>query len=142
MAESLGRGLGGGQASWWMGALIGTPLGLLALIMPDRRRYLRHAAMAFVVVLATTLLIGMGGLLLAWNDITAENQAQYYVPPSVTDPVAFHRVGTLHELSYLGGFVGIAAGALYLIGARLWLGRKQSSAGIASSDQHGRSGRA
>ncbi len=115
-----GAAIVGWKASWWMGVLIGIPLGLIGLIMPSPRSYLFHCLMAFLVVLATTLAVGLGGLVYAWQYLTLDDVRDYVLPRGVTDRWAFHRAGIMHESSYLGGFIGIATGAIYLVAARLW----------------------
>jgi hypothetical protein len=118
----LGASLVGWHASWWMGIFLGVPVLLVALIFPGPKGYLRHALIAFAVVLATGLAVGLGGLLVATCTITEANASFFWVPERVTDPVAFERAGMMHDSSYLGGALGILTAWAYLLVARLRLG--------------------
>src|SRR5712672_2898044 len=90
----VGVALVGWYASWWMGLLIGLPVLLIGLIMPDVRTYLTRSLIAFVVVAVTALAVGLGALARAWLTITASNLPAYWYPEDVADKVAFARVGT------------------------------------------------
>jgi hypothetical protein len=106
-----------------MGIFLGVPVLLVALIFPGPKDYLRHALIAFAAVLATGLVVGLGGLLVATCAITEANASRFWVPERVADPVAFQRAVMMHDCSYLGGALGILTAWVYLIVARLWLGR-------------------
>ena len=118
MHGRLGAAWVGWQASWWMGVLLGLPLGAMALIMPSRRSYLFHYGMALLVVLATALAFGLCGLLYAKAYYTAGDFANFITPAGVADPDAFHHVGYMHGCSYDGGVAGLLAGLVYLVVAR------------------------
>jgi len=45
--------------------------------------------------------------------ITPESLPAFHYPEGV-DKVAFARVGVMHNFSYLGGFLGIVTGIVYL----------------------------
>jgi len=45
-------------------------------------------------------------------------------PEEVQNRVAFARAGTMHNFSYLGGFLGIVTGSAYLLAERYRLRRK------------------
>ena len=107
-----------------MGLLIGVPVLLVGLILPDGKAYLTRCLVAFVVVAATALAVGLGALLVACLTITRYNltMEDYEHYPNVVDVVAFERAGFMHGFSYLGGFIGILTGSVYLIIARVRLG--------------------
>jgi MFS family permease len=96
----VGAAIVGWYASWWMGILIGIPVLIVGLILPGWRSYLKHCLIAFVVVAGTALLIGLGAL----------TYASFAISES-----AFARAGTMHNFSYLGGFLGIITGSVYLV---------------------------
>jgi hypothetical protein len=98
-----GAAIVGWHASWWMGFLIGVPLLIVGMILPGWKAYLSRCLIAFAVVVGTALLVGLAALLYA----------------SVENKVAFDRAGTMHNYSYLGGFLGIITGSLYLIIERI-----------------------
>jgi hypothetical protein len=122
----VGAALVGWHASWWMGLFIGLPVLIIGLIMPDGRSYMLHALIAFAIVAVTTLLVGLGALAVASAIITPANLPDFGYPDAVADKVAFARAGTMHNFSYLGGFLGILTASLYLIVARVRLARRRS----------------
>ncbi len=110
----VGASIVGWHASWWMGLFIGLPLLIVGLILPGWRTYLRCCLFAFAVAAITALVVGLGALVYA--NLTISN---YQDPDGGVDEVAFHRAGMMHEFSYLGGFIGILTGTLYLIVERV-----------------------
>jgi hypothetical protein len=119
----VGASIVGWHASWWMGLLIGVPVLLIGLIMPDGRTYLTRCLVAFGVVAATALIVGLGALV--WASFTiSESSLPGYWYPGVADKVAFARAATMHNFSYLGGFIGIITGSLYLIVERIRLSNR------------------
>jgi hypothetical protein len=119
LRNRAGAAIVGWEASWWMGLFIGVPLLLVGLILPGWKLYLSRCLIAFVVVAATALLFGLGALVYGCLTISASSLPGYWYPDQVADRVAFARAGTMHNFSYLGGFLGIVTGSLYLIVERL-----------------------
>ena len=117
----IGASIVGWRASWWMGEIIGVPVLLVGLVMPDAKTYFTRNLIAFVVVAITALIIGLGALAYASTSITASDLPGDWYPEGVTDQVAFARAGTMHNFSYLGGFLGIITGSLYLVVERIRL---------------------
>jgi hypothetical protein len=113
-----GAAIVGWKATWWMGVIIGVPLLTAGLIIPGWRAYLRHCLIAFVVVASTALLFGLGALAVASATVSAANLPDFWYPEAPIDRVAFARVGIMHNFSYLGGFLGILTGMIYLAIAR------------------------
>lgn len=106
LRNRVGASIVGWYASWWMGLFIGVPVLLVALIMPDRRSYVTRSLVAFAVVVFTALVVGLSALIHA------------------SDRVAFDRVGTMHNFSYLGGGLGIITASIYLVIERVRLTRR------------------
>jgi hypothetical protein len=117
----VGASLVGWYASWWMGLLVGIPVLFIGLILPGWRLYVSRCLIAMGIVVVTALLVGLGALLIASFTITDAQLPAYWYPPGVVDKVAFARAGTMHNFSYLGGFLGIVTASLYLIVERLRL---------------------
>ena len=115
----VGASIVGWRASWWMGLFIGVPVLLVGLILPGWKVYLSRCLIAFAVVAGTALLVGLGALLYAYLTISEASLPGYWYPDQVADKVAFARAGTMHNFSYLGGFLGIVTGSLYLIVERM-----------------------
>ncbi len=79
------------------------------------------------VVAATALVVGLMALAVASVTITETNLPDYEFPNGVADRVAFARAGTMHNFTYLGGFLGIFTGSAFLIVARVRTKSKQAN---------------
>lgn len=121
----LGAAVVGWYASWWMGLIIGIPVLLTGLVLPDAKTYLKHALLAFVVVACTALSVGLCALAVGYFTISEQSLPRFWYPPGVINRVAFARAGNMHNFSYLGGGIGILTGAGYLIMTRLRLTKSQ-----------------
>ncbi len=122
----IGASLVGWYASWWMGFLIGVPVLLIGLILPGWKVYLSRCLAAFVVVAGTALVVGLGALAYASLTISEASLPDYRYPNGVTDKAAFARAAAMHNFSYLGGFLGIITGSMYLIVERIRLSKRHS----------------
>lgn len=96
----IGASIVGWLAAWWMGAIIGTPLAMVALIGTAPKQYFQRSLESLLVAATTALLIGLVALVYAFTQ---------------SNLTAFERAGSMHNFSYLGGGVGILTGAAYLI---------------------------
>jgi hypothetical protein len=119
----LGAALVGWHASWWMGLIIGIPVLLVGLILPSWRVYLSRCLLAFGIIAATALVVGLAALIYASFDITE---------------TAFDRAGTMHNFSYLGGFLGIITGSLFLVSERVRIASGAAKALPLTSPASGR----
>jgi hypothetical protein len=119
-------------ATWWVGTGCALLLGLLGFIFREPAQMRRALVRAALWVLAGAIAGGIIGYASGCHWVTADTITGYarWVPPAVTDPVAFVRVGFLHNGSYLGGFAGLIAGAIYLVVARIKAGRRTSGSGL------------
>lgn len=135
----IGASIVGWHASWWMGFLIGVPVLLVGLILPGWQAYLRHCLIAFGVVALTALAVGLGALIYACLTISESSPPAFRYPDGVVDKVAFARAGVMHNYSYLGGFLGIITGTLYLIIVRVWLAKRGSRPSLSICSTHGAS---
>ena len=117
----VGAAIVGWKATWWMGLFIGVPVLLVGLALPDAKTYLSRSLIAFAVVAVTALVVGLAALAYASCTVTDSTLPDYWFPDGVVDKAAFARVGIMHDFSYLGGFLGIITGSLYLIIERVRL---------------------
>lgn len=113
--DRWGAALVGWAASWWMGVLIGVPIVAPGLRLPGGRAFATRCLTGFALAAATAMVVGLGALAWAAATITDPSQAGFRIPDDAADPIAFCRAGTMHNFSYLGGFLGIFAGAGYVI---------------------------
>jgi hypothetical protein len=124
LRNRIGASMVGWYASWWMGLIIGVPVLLIGLMLPDWKSYLTHGLAAFAVVVGTTLVVGLGALVYGFVTMSEGALPGYWYPQGVADRVAFARAGTMHNFSYLGGGIGIITGSAYLSRARLRLTKR------------------
>lgn len=115
LQNRLGAAIVGWQASWWMGLVIGLPIYLLCLAIRGTMAFVRVFLLAALVVVAITLLTGLGALFAGHLAIHDDHLPGWMAGRDVTDPVAFARAGLMHDFSYLGGLIGLAAGAFIVI---------------------------
>jgi hypothetical protein len=80
---------------------------------------------AFAVVAATALVVGLLALAWASYSITSTSSPRFANDPlSPEARVAFQRAGTMHNFSYLGGFLGILTATGYLLAERVRLSNR------------------
>ncbi len=104
-------------ASWWMGAIVGGPLILLALRVKGPLRFVRTVLTAAAAVAAVTLIIGLIALAVAFVLVEPD-----MVPPWVRNlglspakAVRFLRAGIMHDAAYAGALVGAVAGCVVVL---------------------------
>ena len=87
----------------------------------------------FGIVAVTTLIVGVGALLIAFFIIDADKVGEVArYGNEINDDVAFARSGVMHNFSYLGGMIGIITGALAIYALRL----RQLNAESHSNGKH------
>jgi hypothetical protein len=113
--QRLGAAIVGWGAAWWMGVIIS------AVLLPVSRRcwqepdYVARVLRAYWAVTGTALLCGMLALLAGYALLDADNAGEFRpYGNEIQDHVAFARAGLMHNCSYLGGVLGIAAGVVVL----------------------------
>jgi hypothetical protein len=111
----LGASIVGWNASWWMGILIGLPIYVAGLFVRGHGEFCRAYLRAAMLVVLTALLIGLAALAFSFVLIDAQHLPTWMAGRSVGNPVAFARAGTMHNYSYLGGFVGLISGVVLMI---------------------------
>lgn len=114
--ERAGAALVGWQAAWWMGIVIGVVLIPFGLIIPGNTNYFWGMLRVFLVVTATTMLVGLAALAVAYIVVDREMAGNLVAYDNhIEDDVSFMRAGTMHNFSYLGGLFGIVTGAIAII---------------------------
>ncbi|XAM00785.1 hypothetical protein OT109_05205 [Phycisphaeraceae bacterium D3-23] len=111
----IGAAMVGWSATWWMGLLVGPPLILIGLLIPDPWAYAVATAKSFLVAIITAAAVGLFGLALAIPISVRDRLPHFDFPNGVEHPEAFLEVGVLHTASYLGGLIGLFAALIYLI---------------------------
>jgi hypothetical protein len=115
LQNRFGVGIVGIKATWWIGLLIGIIIIPTGLIIPNWRNYLNVMLWAFIFVSLTALIIGIIGLIYGLINYNINNLPSFNIPEGVKDRIKFCVVGNMHNLSYIGGFIGIVVGIIYII---------------------------
>ncbi|UOQ96130.1 hypothetical protein MUN81_12785 [Hymenobacter sp. 5317J-9] len=103
-------------ATWWMGASIGFILCLAGLTHATWKQMLRVTLRAFLITMFTAFVTEIAGLVygrlvLANDPVKAfEN---WFIPENIIDFKNYIAVGSMHNFSYAGGFIGLIAGIIY-----------------------------
>lgn len=102
----------GFMATWWMGLPIGVILGLTGLVHKNSRQMLHATLGAIVVTVVVAFATGMIGL--AYGKLyLADTGVSWWLPENLIDKRNFIAVGSMHNFSYIGGLIGMIAGAIY-----------------------------
>jgi len=110
----LGDGLVGVYATWWMGIVIGLFLIPVGLIIPGWKNYFWGMIRTIGIVTITALIIGLGALLIGYIGYDPE-QLYFNIPSNILEIKRFYLCGHMHNFSYVGGLIGIAAGIVWII---------------------------
>ncbi len=101
------------MATWWMGLLIGSVLGIAGLIYLDTEQFLRISINAFLLVVYTAFALGLAGL--AYGKLyLARKGVNWSLPENLVNTADFISVGSMHNFSYAGGVLGFIIGMMYL----------------------------
>lgn len=111
MQNRLGASLIGWRASWWMGVVIGLPLWILCLLVRGTGAAIRAYLAAAIAVMAVTLTVGIVALILGVLTFSPDNLPAWAANRGLSDPVSFAIGGNMHNFTYLGGLIGLIAGA-------------------------------
>lgn len=103
-------------ATWWMGGIIASIIGITGFIQKDARRMFKYSLQAFFIVIAMTILMEIIGFFvgkvlasrIVFNTVS-------FIPDSVKNAKDFFTVGIIHDFAYLGGFLGIPVGIWWQI---------------------------
>jgi hypothetical protein len=106
-------------ATWWVGACIGTGLGLLGLLFSSVAAMRSALGRAIGLVYCTAIVAGGAGFLYG-KYYLVDAGVDWWLPADLLDKNAFITVGSMHNFSYAGGLLGLLIGALYLLKARYY----------------------
>ena len=118
MYNRWGAALVGVQAAWWTGIPIGIIVSSIGLIHYDNRSMLRFGFQSIGIVVLTAMIAGLAGYFYG-KYFLAGHDAAYFsgwmIPDDLQDRDSFITVGAIHNLSYMGGALGIFAGAFWQV---------------------------
>lgn len=104
--------LTGWMATWWVGLIIGLTFGLIVLPLKDLTTRSLVAFRALAIVL--TIAVVSGGVGYITGSFITGKPGAYYIPDNLTSVSEFVTVGTIHNFSYAGAFIGMLAGIFYI----------------------------
>jgi hypothetical protein len=113
--QRLIAGIIGVLATWWMGIPIGLFYGSILLFFPYEKKLYRLYARVITITFISTVLCGIAGYIQGWVYTQNHHVPGWYFPEGLVDLYAFIRVGSIHNMSYTGGTLGLMAGVSYLI---------------------------
>ena len=100
-------------ATWWVGSILGVVFGLVALVYKDYKTMFKMACNAIAVTFCITICMGFVGFFYG-KFYLAKAGVDWWLPDNLIDKASFITVGSIHNFSYIGGLVGLFAGAMYL----------------------------
>jgi hypothetical protein len=101
-------------ATWWMGLIIGTILGLTGLIFSDHKQMRKMIVKAITITIAVSIISGFAGYLIG-KFYLSETGVSWWMPDNLEHKRDFITVGSIHNFSYLGGVLGLLTGISYMI---------------------------
>lgn len=102
----------GTLATWWVGLIIGIILGLVGLIHKNGKLMFSVTLKAIILTTGIALTTGLFGLVYGYIFLI-DNPPNWYIPNHVLNRQLFIMVGSMHNFSYLGGFIGLIFGVRY-----------------------------
>ncbi|WP_041579953.1 hypothetical protein [Zunongwangia profunda] len=106
------------MATCWMGLLIGGILGFVGLIHKGHKRMFRITMKAILITIAVTFFIGLIGFFYGKFYLNHAN-VDWWLPKNLIETEDFIAVGSMHNFSYIGGFIGLIFGILYSINQKM-----------------------
>jgi len=101
-------------ATWWTGIIIGLGLGLTGFIYKSHKEMWKAIKKSIFLVFCVAVLAGFIGFLYGKIHLT-NTGVSWWLPDDLIDKDSFIVVGSIHNLSYLGGLLGLIVGIIYLI---------------------------
>ncbi len=111
----LGAASVGLSATFWTGLIIGPLLGITGLLFRDYRMMRKYIWKAMYLNFCIAIIAGFIGFLIGEIYLKTHPPRWYYYPLGLVDKANFIVVGTIHNASYLGGFLGLLIAIVYLI---------------------------
>jgi hypothetical protein len=104
----------GVMATWWMGLIIGSVLGLVSLTLKNGKEMIQIVPKAILVTIYIAFSTGIIGFIYGKFYLSSGN-LDWNIPKDLNDKINFIAVGSMHNFSYLGGLIGLIAGIIYIV---------------------------
>lgn len=102
-------------ATWWVGLIVGWFIARIALPAWPRPIAVRRMIIAFTIMMSCAVVAGIAGFFIGGRPDAALAWEQVCQSLGVRDARAFAQVAYIHNASYVGGLLGVAAAFLYLV---------------------------
>jgi thiosulfate/3-mercaptopyruvate sulfurtransferase len=102
----------GVMATWWVGVPIGLVLGLVGLLHANGERMFYVTSRAIALTMVIAFITGIVGLLYG-KFFLAVSGVSWWLPDNLIYRADFIAVGSMHNFSYLGGFIGLIVAVYY-----------------------------
>lgn len=115
-------------ATWWMGIPIGALLGLVGLIHESWKEMARYVAHGFLITMVVAWIAGLSGLVYGFVMLAGqpkESFVNWYMPDNIIHLDDYIAVGSMHNMSYAGGVIGMILGGAYIISKRRQIRRER-----------------
>jgi len=106
------------MASWWMGLIIGTILGVVSLPIPVQKTMFSTLFMAMGITIVITFFASMAGLAYGWlsfSEADIKTSVLFNGQKDLVMPMRFLMCFNMHNFSYVGAVIGMLAGSIFII---------------------------
>lgn len=116
--DRFGASIVGFMATWWFGLILGIVIGAIGFIHKTAKQMLKVSMQAIFINLVVALFVGLTGLFygyIKWGNISRGHLPKWRIPDSVIDFNSFVMVSSMHNFSYIGGFIGLILAIIWQI---------------------------
>ena len=114
MSNRAGAVIVGFMATWWVGIPIGITYAAFLMTFKEKLNLYRFYWKAIGITLNVTILFSLIGYIQGIVEVKNHHIPNWYFPEGLINIDRFIIVGNIHNLSYMGGTVGLMAGTLFL----------------------------
>ena len=103
-------------ATWWFGLVLGFILGLFNLIQTSWQKLFKVSFNALLIAILVTFITGILGLFYGFFFLSHKprsNFEEWFIPYNLENFRNFIAVGSMHNFSYIGGFLGLIVAIFY-----------------------------
>ncbi|UOX33078.1 hypothetical protein LXD69_13650 [Flavobacterium sediminilitoris] len=112
----FGATIVGTLATWWVGLIIGSFLGIIGLfIHKNGKQMIQTTFIAIFINTGIALFVGFIGLLYGKIFLINNIPSHWFFPKNLLDTNSFIMVSSMHNFSYIGGFIGLIIAIIYSI---------------------------
>ena len=106
------------MASWWMGLIIGSILGILSLPIATPRDMYKTLFSSMGITIAITVFMSLAGLVFGrifLTDYNVEAWGIFMPTKNILHPERFMMCLSMHNFTYIGAIIGMLVGSIFII---------------------------